>query len=161
MKRSLSLLAIPAVSAILGIYILMQTSNAAEEGESSASQTRTFTTRSIQGAWGWSAGYGVVVPPAVPEPLPTVGMGTVVFDGQGGCIVTSTLNQNGTVIGPVTSDSCTYTVNADGTGSSVTQFSDPQFPPSSSVAFVIVDHGREIRFITTDFVVGGFIAKRQ
>jgi len=158
MKRSLSLRTITTVSVILGTYILIQAANATEDG---ASQTRVFTTRSIQGAWGWSAGYGVVVPPAVPEPLPTVGMGTVVFDGQGGCIVTSTLNQNGTVIGPVTSDSCTYTVNADGTGSSVTQFSDPQFPPSSSVAFVIVDHGREIRFITTDFVVGGFIAKRQ
>ncbi|HAJ92028.1 MAG TPA: hypothetical protein DCO71_05340, partial [Gammaproteobacteria bacterium] len=104
MKRSLSLRTITTVSVILGTYILIQAANATEDG---ASQTRVFTTRSIQGAWGWSAGYGVVVPPAVPEPLPTVGMGTVVFDGQGGCIVTSTLNQNGTVIGPVTSDSCT------------------------------------------------------
>ena len=65
------------------------------------------------------------------------------------------------LIGPVTSDTCTYSVNPDGTGVSTATFSEPGAPASSSVAFVIVEYGRELRAINTDATVAGFVAKRQ
>lgn len=55
------------------------------------------------------------------------------------------------------------TVNPDGTGSSVAQFANaaPPFDEPVTVAFVIVNKKKEIRFINTNFLVAGFIAKRQ
>jgi hypothetical protein len=117
-----------------------------------------FSERSIQGTWGFSGESGMVVPPAVPQPVPTAAMGIVVFDGKGGCSVTSTVNVNGTILGPLTSLTCTYSVNADGTGTSVAEFAGQ---PLSTVAFVIVDRNREIRFINTTPIVAGFTARRQ
>lgn len=117
-----------------------------------------FTNRSIEGRWGFSGEFGMIVPPAVPQMVPTAALGIVVFDGRGGCVVTSTINTNGTIVGPQTSDTCSYSVNPDGTGASIAQFSGQ---PPSTVAFVIVDRGREIRFINTNAIVAGFTAKRQ
>ena len=88
-------------------------------------------------------------------------MGRLYFDGKGNCIVTATVNVATTQVGPVTSDSCVYQVNPDGTGTSTATFSAPGAPPSSSVAFIIVDHGRELRVINTDTIVGSLVAKRQ
>lgn len=75
----------------------------------------------------------------------------------------NTVNINGTIIGPNTSDTCTYSVNPDGTGTGVAEFSvsGVPFDEPSTVAFVIVDHNREIRFINTNSIVAGFTAKRQ
>lgn len=124
---------------------------------------RPFTERSIEGTWGFSGDFGMIVPPAVPQPVPTAALGTVFFDGIGGCSVTNTVNINGTIIGPNTSDTCTYSVNPDGTGTGVAEFSvsGAPFDEPSTVAFVIVDHNREIRFINTNSIVAGFTAKRQ
>ena len=120
-----------------------------------------FSNRSIQGKWGFSGGLGYIVPPDAPELTPVSGLGTVYFDGRGGCVVKSTVNVAGTLVGPATSDSCTYSVNPDGTGVSTAWFSEQGAPESSSIAFVIVEHGRELRAINTDALVGGFVAKRQ
>jgi hypothetical protein len=103
----------------------------------------------------------MIVPPSVPQPVPTAGLGTVVFDGNGGCVVTTTINVNGTTRGPLTSNTCTYSVNPDGTGKSVAEFSGAPFNGPATVAFVIVDHNREIRFLNTNSVVAGFTARRQ
>lgn len=103
----------------------------------------------------------MIVPPTGSQPVPTAALGTVVFDGNGGCVVTTTINVNGTIIGPLTSNTCTYSVNPDGTGKSVAEFSGAPFDGPSTVAFVIVDRNREIRFLNTNSVVAGFTAKRQ
>jgi hypothetical protein len=119
---------------------------------------QAFSARSIEGRWGFSGEFGMIVPPAVAQPVPTAALGIVVFDGKGGCAVTSITNINGTIAGPLTSHTCTYSVNADGTGSSIAEF--PGQPPAT-VAFVIVDRNREIRFINTNAIVAGFTARRQ
>jgi hypothetical protein len=100
--------------------------------------------------------------PSVPQPVLTAGLGTVVFDGNGGCVVTTTINVNGTTLGPLTSYTCnTYSVNPDGTGKSVAEFSGAPFNGPATVVFVIVDRNREIRFLNTNSVVAGFTARRQ
>lgn len=119
-----------------------------------------FTDRSVQGMWGFSGG-GTLFPPLAPEPTEFANFGTIYFDGEGNCTTRITANTAGTVSGPVTSDSCIYSVNSDGTGTGTATFSDPEAPESSSIAFVIVDHRRELRVMFTDPIVGGFVAKRQ
>ncbi len=118
-----------------------------------------FTDRSVEGDWGWS-GAGTLVFPVDSEQVPTVGLGTTTFDGEGGCSVTSIVNVDGTIFGPVDSDTCTYSVNPDGTGSSVATFSEPPLIGEAPVTFVIVDEKREIRFIQNNQFVVTFIAKR-
>jgi len=121
-----------------------------------------FTERSIKGRWGFSGEFGMIVPPAAhTQPVPTAALGTVVFDGRGGCLVTTTININGTIVGPLASNTCAYSVNADGTGTSVAEFPGTPFDGPSTVAFVIVDRNREIRFINTNAIVAGFTARRQ
>jgi len=119
-----------------------------------------YSMRSIQGSWGFSGG-GTIYPPLAPEPTQFSNVGTTYFDGKGECSVSVTVNTAGNLAGPATSNTCTYTVNPDGTGSGIATFTDPSAPPSSSILFVIVDNGRELRVIFTDPVVGGFVAKRQ
>lgn len=118
-----------------------------------------FTERTIRGAWGWT-GDGKLVDPATGQGVHTVGLGVVVFDGYGGCEVTSSVNINGVPMGPITSTSCVYSVNPDGTGQSVATFSDPPIDGDAPVTFVIVDNGKEIRFIQNNQFVVTFVAKR-
>jgi hypothetical protein len=124
-------------------------------------QRKAFSEKSIKGKWGFSGDFGMIVPPSGPQPLPTAALGTVVFDGNGGCVVTTTINVNGTILGPLTSNTCTYSVNPDGIGNSVAEFSGAPFDGPATVAFVIVDHNHEIRFLNTNTVVAGFTARRQ
>ena len=122
--------------------------------------SRYFSNRSIQGMWGFS-GEATLYPPLAPQPTAFSNMGTTYFDGKGNCKVKVHANMAGDYLGFVNSDSCTYSVNPDGTGSAIAYFSDPSAPPSSSIEFIIVDHGRELRVIYSDPIVGGFVAKRQ
>ncbi len=118
-----------------------------------------FTERSIQGTWGWS-GDGVVITGDPDKVLPTVGLGTTIFDGRGRCSVTSSVNINGEPFGPVNSTECVYFVNPDGTGHSVATFDSEPFVGEAPVSFVIVDGKNEIRFIQNNQFVVTFIAKR-
>lgn len=118
-----------------------------------------FTERSLEGYWGWS-GDGKLVIEETGESVPTVGLGTIYFDGHGGCSVTSYVNINGEAVEPVTSSECFYLVNPDGTGRSEAVFSDPPFEGIAPVVFVIVDKGKEIRFVQNNRFVVTFIAKR-
>jgi hypothetical protein len=119
----------------------------------------TFNNESVRGTWAFSGGLAVTHVGGVTTHL--VGLGSVSFDGQGGCQVKSLVNQNGTVVGPLVSTHCSYQVQLDGFGSSTAYYSDPAAPPSATVAFVIADRGRELRFINTDALVGSFTAIRQ
>jgi hypothetical protein len=139
--------------------MMLATSDKAE-GDDNDSE-REFTNKGIKGTWGFSGGVGYLVPPAVPEALPAVGLGIVTFDGAGECKVSNTVNLNGESFGPFSSDSCTYSVNPDGTGTSVAEFSEGPAPGAASVSFVISGHGKKLRFIRTDFVVASFEAEKQ
>lgn len=126
-----------------------------------ASDGPEYSVKSIKGHYGYSGGTGFVVPPVVPQNTPIIGLGTVYFDGAGLCEVRSMVNFAGNLVGPLQSSSCEYTVDEDGMGSSVAIFPDAPFEPESPVRFVIVDNGKEIRFINSGVMVGGFVAKKQ
>ena len=82
------------------------------------------------------------------------------FDGNGGCLVSSIGNVNGQSI-PSTSSSCSYSVNADGTGVSEAVFPGTPIADPIPIAFVITDGGDEFRAVVTKFIVGTFTARRQ
>jgi hypothetical protein len=116
-----------------------------------------FTNSSIRGTWGFSAN-GTIVPPAADAPIPAVAVGTMTFDGAGGCFIADTININGQSFYR-TSDVCIYTVNPDGTGTIEAQF--PGDPEPVPLSFVIVNKRKELRFIRTDLGVASGVAKRQ
>jgi hypothetical protein len=118
-----------------------------------------FSERSIKGTWGFNTEVGYLLPPAVPQPTLSAAIGRVTFDGHGKCEVSNLVNLDGEEMF-FTSSSCTYSVAPDGTGRADAVF--PGAPiPSAPVAFVIVDRGRELRFVNTKYVVGAFTARRQ
>ncbi len=119
---------------------------------------RVFTDKSIEGRWAFSA-QGTILPPALPAATPAVAVGILDFDGSGGCSITDTTNLGGTKIGPQTSETCTYSVNPDGTGTFNVAF--PGDPGPAPVSFVIVNKKTEIRTIRTDLGVATGVAKRQ
>jgi hypothetical protein len=112
-----------------------------------------FTNRSLQGGWGFSAdaeidGVGAAV-----------AAGLYTFDGEGGCTFSETLNISAVGVSSRSAEICTYSVNADGTGTIARTFADASI---SNVAFVIVDRKKELRFIVTDLgLVASGVAKRQ
>lgn len=114
-----------------------------------------FSAESIRGQWGFSA-HGTIVPPAAPASVPAVAMGIMTFDRDGGCSIADTININGFAASR-TSFSCTFSVNPDGTGSLVANFAGD--PGPTPLAFVIVNHKSEIRFIRTDLGVAAGVAK--
>lgn len=64
--------------------------------------------------------------------LPVAGIGVVTFDGEGGCEISGTNHLNGAAL-DASSARCSYTVNADGTGTSLATF-----PPSGPLPAVDV-----------------------
>jgi hypothetical protein len=118
-----------------------------------------FSNASVQGQWGFGTSLGELVS-GPPQPLPTAAVGRIFFDGAGGCQVQSITNTNG-VTTRLDSSLCTYHVGPDGFGTSEATFPGSPFTDPVPVAFVIIDHGREIRFVVTKFIVGTFVAKRQ
>ena len=150
--KGLRIVVMVAALAILGIGLMVQAAGADDDG------ARVYSNRSIQGKWGFGGnGHGVTFP----DTVPAAGVGTMTFDGMGGCMVTSTINVNGTLIGPVMSEECAYTVNPDGTGSSEASFGAPEFPDPVQILFVIVDRGRELLIINVDLFIAGYSAKRM
>lgn len=126
-------------------------------GEQGSAQAAGFTNKSIQGDWGFSAA-GTIVPPALPVAAPAAAVGIMTFDGMGGCSISDTINIGGTSASR-TSSTCTYSVNADGSGSLSALF--PGDPGPTPLSFVIVDNRTEIRFIRTDLGVASGVARRQ
>ena len=75
MKRwylTLGVLTILALGVILGLSIL---ATDAKHIDASANDERAFTNLSLKGKWGFSD-RATVVPPAVPEPIPAVSVGS-------------------------------------------------------------------------------------
>ena len=141
---------------LLAAVSAQSTAAAAEGGND-----RTFSVRSIKGSYGFSTnGFGMVLPPSVPAPIPAADVGRIVFDGNGGCSINLTANFNGQVMN-AQSATCTYTVNADGTGTNIATFPGTPLSDPIPIVFVIVDEGREIRLLTTGSIVSTLTARRQ
>jgi hypothetical protein len=123
-----------------------------------------FSLRSLKGYYGFNSSFSLFVAagpnqPVVPA-LPFASMGRIFFDGEGGCRVSSIGNVNGQST-PSTSSSCSYSVNPDGTGTSVAVFPGTPIADPIPIAFVITDGGDEFRAVLTQFIVGTFTARRQ
>jgi hypothetical protein len=119
-----------------------------------------FSNRSIKGFWGYSTSYSALLPPLLPEPASGTALGRVYFDGEGGCSVRFWGNVNGQT-NTAQSSSCSYTVNADGTGSSEASFPGTPFAGPIRLVFIIVDDGRELRMMNTESIVSTATARRQ
>jgi hypothetical protein len=104
-----------------------------------------FTDRSIQGKWVFSAD-GTFLPGDVfPVPTPAAAVGLTTYDGKGGCFVSATLNVGGNVI-PLSSSSCNYFVNPDGTGQQITTLPFDGAPVDFVSDLVIVAKQKELLF---------------
>lgn len=116
-----------------------------------------FTNRSLRGIYGFS-GSGTLADGT--EQAAVVGLNS--FDGAGGCRITAQLNRGG-MVSPLTSATCSYTVNPDGTGLTEVTFTELPIPFKSH--FVIVDQAKEIHFVLSDpltqTTVASGVAKRQ
>lgn len=130
-------------------------------GSSEADNDERFTERSLRGSWGFSAaGFLAVTPTGSNTPASAVGL--LRFDGRGECTDEAKLNSAGTVVA-LTSTSCTYTVNSDGTGTIQTTFAPAG---AFTTDFVITEERGEFHFIVSDQVqpgttVASGVAKRQ
>jgi hypothetical protein len=133
-------------------------SSAAQNGDLAGGQR--FDNRTVKGFWGFNSPVGYVVPPATPQPVPFVGLGRIFFDGEGGCAVQNVVNFSGQ-ISRFKSATCHYSVTPDGFGTAEADFPDAPVPGPVPLAFIIVDHGRELRAIDTNFIVTSFSALRQ
>ena len=141
--------------AALGVALVNRPSSAHE-----GSETHGFSNRSVKGSWGFNSSFANFLPPGGAPALPSAGMGRIVFDGQGGCAVDSFANINGQTQ-EMKSASCSYNVRPDGIGTAEAIFPGGPVPDPLPVAFVIVDHEQELRFLNTKILVATFTARRQ
>jgi hypothetical protein len=136
-----------AVIMLAGLLASVGTSQAIER----------FSLRSLRGIYGFS-GSGTLSGGTVQAAV--VGLNS--FDGAGGCRITARLNQGG-VVSSLTSATCSYTVNPDGTGFTHVTFVELPVPFTSD--FVIVDQAKELHFVLSDefshTTVASGVAKRQ
>jgi len=158
-KRSVgySAAALVAVVAAMSAVGLTARRSAASDA---IGEEEEFSNRTVKGHYGFNSSLGWLLPPAAPQAVPAAGMGRITFDGDGSCQVTSVANFNGNVV-HLASSSCTYSVGPDGMGTAEAVFPGAPVPGPVDVALVVVDRGREIRFLNTTFILGTFTARRQ
>jgi hypothetical protein len=122
---------------------------------------RGFSTRSIKGSFGFSTnGFGMLLAPTAPQPVPAATLGRIVFDGNGGCSISLWANIGGQTT-QAQSGTCSYTVNPDGTGTNEATFPGSPIVDPIPIVFVIVDDAREIRLLNTGSIVSTITARRQ
>ena len=118
-----------------------------------------FSARSIKGFWGFNSPVSYAIVPGS-QPVPFVGIGRIFFDGVGGCTVENVVNFNGQT-SRFKSASCHYSVTPDGFGTADADFPGAPVPGSVPLSFLIVENGRELRAVDTNFLVASFSAVRQ
>ena len=120
-----------------------------------------FTSESIRGTWAFSA--TGTFPPSTDAPAPTTSfalVGLLTFERNDQCAMTFTINAGGQSWTSL-SDTCTFSVQADGTGVLNATLVPGVFPfPPLVLFFVIVNHD-EIFAIRTDPVVASGVLHRQ
>ena len=118
-------------------------------GAAPHAQAEHCSNASLKGAYGFH-GFATIVPAGTPRAI----IGVFTLDGKGGWSTTLTINDNGVI--RRTTDTGTYKVNADCTGT---------LSPSmgGAVEIVIVDKGKEFYQMRTDpaSVVLYGVTKRQ
>jgi hypothetical protein len=119
------------------------------------------STRSIIGNYGFS-GSGTLAAGTIQAAV----VGVTTFGRGGRCRITAKINAVPLVPQPVpvTSISCTYTLNADGTGTQDITFDTAPFTGPFHSDFVVVDDGAELPFMLSDGTGGTVatgVAKRQ
>lgn len=121
-------------------------------GFSALEAEQPFSVKSLEGT------YALLADGTIPGVGPVVAIGVFGFDGEGGCTFVETLNIAGGGGVERTADGCTYTVNADGTGSITEVFGASE----SHLGIVLADRGREFRLIVTDpGIVASGTARKQ
>ena len=80
---------------------------------------------------------------------PVAEVGVIKFDGAGGVSQTTTVSLNGTIVTNRSTISGSYVVNSDCTGDVSLVLPVPGGTITSTLHFVIVDHGKEIRLVNT------------
>jgi|ERR1700746_1819087 hypothetical protein len=80
---------------------------------------------------------------------PVAEVGVIKFDGAGGVSQTTTVSLNGTILPNRSTISGSYVVNSDCTGDVSLVLPVPGGTITSTLHFVIVDHGKEIRLVNT------------
>jgi hypothetical protein len=146
--------ALAVLAAVAGLVLTAKRSVASDGDEE-----KGFSNASVKGQWAYGTSLGELVSGS-PQPVPTAAVGRVFFDGTGGCQVQTITNING-VTARLDASQCTYQVTPDGFGTALATFPGSPFTDPVPVAFVIMDHGRELRFVVEKFIVGTFVAKRQ
>ena len=119
------------------------------------------TARSILGTYGFS-GSGTLAAGTIQAAV----VGLTTFGPGGRCRVTAKINAVPLVPHPlpVHSTACSYTLNADGTGTQDITFDNPMFAGPFHSDLVVVDNGEEIPFMLSDETGGTVatgVAKRQ
>lgn len=115
-----------------------------------------LSNRSVRGDWGFSA-LGTILPPALETATPAAAVGTIHFDGAGGCFFVDTVNIGGNAVSR-SSTSCSYQLDGNALGTILVSFPGDMFP--TPLSFVVVEGASEIRFIRTDLGVAEGVAKR-
>jgi hypothetical protein len=108
---------------------------------------------SLQGSWGFSA-HGVRL--EGDQQIPVVEVGLFSFDGKGGCSRAFTGNSGGENFAGI-AESCTYTVNPNGTGTITFNFGSEE----RTHAFVLVAEASEFHFIERGPAVLSGVAELQ
>ena len=161
MKRRTSAWWIKVSAAIIGLAAVLAGTSFAGNDDGNLAR---FSNKSLKGAYGFNSSFSMFVASGPNQPLdpalPFASMGRIVFDGKGGCTVSSIGNVNGQSV-PSTSSSCSYIVNQDGTGTSEAVFPGTPIADPIPIAFVITDGGDEFHAVVTKFIVGTFTARRQ
>jgi hypothetical protein len=119
-----------------------------------------FTSESIRGTWAFSVTGTVPTPSAPAPPAPFALVGLLTFERANQCAMTFTINAGGQSWSS-SSDTCTFQVHPDGSGTLEATFvpGDVPFPPLA-LAFVIVNDD-EILAIRSDDVVASGVLRRQ
>jgi hypothetical protein len=115
-----------------------------DEEENGGSCPHNCTVRSLKGCFGTTI-TGTVV--GGPLAGPVAGIALQNFDGAGGLSQVDTVTINGNTIAQGRHSTGTYTVNPDCTGSATINFPDQ---PPLQLTFVLDDHRRELRAVTTN-----------
>ena len=154
MKRATRILGL-AVLGLCFVGLSMSQANKSKKG-------REFSNKDVQGNYGFSLNGDAVAGPIVG---PIAGVGQISADGDGNATAVRTLNVGGVVVLRQTAEG-TIHVNPDGTGTStfLVKTIDPTgFPDAvETFDFVIVDKGKELKFIgTTLGVVARGVSRRQ
>ena len=121
-------------------------------------KTRNQFSKSIRGTWAFAATGTLPTPSAPPTPFALVGLLT--FERNDQCAMTFTINAGGQSWTSL-ADTCTFSVQADGTGvlqATLVPGLSP-FPPL--VLFFVIVHHDEMFAIRTDPVVASGVLHRQ